>query len=52
VQQANGGAMLDWAVYRNGPLATWIRHSLEALLAPYRLAGVRKSGGARRAASR
>jgi len=35
VQQVNGGAMLDWAVYRKGPLATWIRRSLQALLAPY-----------------
>ena len=36
LQQVNGGAMLDWAVYRKGPLATWIRRSLQALLAPYR----------------
>ncbi len=36
LQQLNGGAMLDWAVYRKGPLATWIRRSLQALLAPYR----------------
>jgi AcrR family transcriptional regulator len=43
VQQVNGGAMLDWAVYRKGPLATWIRRSLKALLAPYRL-GPRKLG--------
>src|ERR1700691_224965 len=52
VQQANGGAMLDWAVYRNGPLAAWIRRSLEALLAPYRFAKMRKSAGARRTARR
>jgi AcrR family transcriptional regulator len=36
VQQVNGGAMLDWAVYRKGSLSAWIRHSLESLLAPYR----------------
>jgi len=36
VQQVNGGAMLDWAVYRKGTLAAWIGRSLEALLAPYR----------------
>jgi AcrR family transcriptional regulator len=36
VQQVNGGAMLDWAVYRKGPLAAWIRRSLEVLLTPYR----------------
>jgi AcrR family transcriptional regulator len=36
LQQVNGGAMLDWAVHRQGRLASWIRGSLEALLAPYR----------------
>jgi AcrR family transcriptional regulator len=40
VQQVNGGAMLDWAVYRKGPLAACIRRSLEALLAP--LSAIRK----------
>jgi AcrR family transcriptional regulator len=43
VQQVNGGAMLDWAVYRKGPLAAWIRRSVEALLAPYRSGRPRKS---------
>jgi AcrR family transcriptional regulator len=43
VQQVNGGAMLDWAVYRKGPLAAWIRRSLEALLAPYRSGRPRQS---------
>jgi AcrR family transcriptional regulator len=43
VQQVNGGAMLDWAVYRKGPLAAWIRRSLEALLAPYRSGSPRRS---------
>jgi AcrR family transcriptional regulator len=52
VQQINGGAMLDWAVYRKGPLAAWMRHSLEALLAPYLFEKLRKWGGARRGASR
>jgi hypothetical protein len=37
IQQVNGGAMLDWAVYRKGSLAAWLRRSLEGLLAPYRL---------------
>jgi AcrR family transcriptional regulator len=37
IQQVNGGAMLDWAVYRKGSLAVWLRRSLEGLLAPYRL---------------
>jgi AcrR family transcriptional regulator len=49
VQQVNSGAMLDWAVYRKGPLAAWIRRALEALLAPYFAGKPRKSGGARRA---
>lgn len=43
VQQVNGGAMLDWAVYRKGPLAAWIRRSLGTLLAPYRLGRPRRS---------
>jgi AcrR family transcriptional regulator len=43
VQQVNGGAMLDWAIYRKGPLGAWIRRSLEALLTPYRSARPRKA---------
>jgi AcrR family transcriptional regulator len=35
VQQINSGAMLDWAVYRKGSLAAWIRRSFEALLRPF-----------------
>jgi AcrR family transcriptional regulator len=42
VQQVNAGAMLDWAVYRKGRLAAWIRRSLEALLSPYRWQRLRK----------
>ena len=49
VQQVNGGAMLDWAVYRKGSLAVWIRRSLEALLVPYRSRSSRKSQASRRA---
>jgi AcrR family transcriptional regulator len=36
VLQVNGGAMLDWAVYRKASLGVWIRRSFETLLAPYR----------------
>lgn len=36
IQHVNGGAMLAWAVYREGPVASWVRRELEALLAPYR----------------
>ena len=46
IQQVNDGAMLGWAVYRKGSLAAWVRHSFEALLAPYRLGadpGLRKA---------
>ena len=35
IQQVNGGSMLDWAVFREGSLANWIRRDLEALLRPY-----------------
>jgi len=36
IQQVNGGSMLDWAVFRQGSLASWLRRDLEALLSPYR----------------
>jgi AcrR family transcriptional regulator len=36
IQHVNGGAMLAWAVYRQGPVASWVRRELEALLQPYR----------------
>lgn len=36
IQQVNGGSMLDWAVFREGSLASWLRRDLEALIKPYR----------------
>ncbi|MGA7929594.1 MAG: helix-turn-helix domain-containing protein [Candidatus Sulfotelmatobacter sp.] len=42
IQQVNGGCMLDWAVYRKGPLDGWVRRSLNALLQPYRLSSKSK----------
>jgi AcrR family transcriptional regulator len=36
IQHLNGGAMLSWAVYRQGSVASWVRRELEALLLPYR----------------
>ena len=36
IQQVNGGSMIEWAVFREGALADWIRRDLEALLRPYR----------------
>jgi AcrR family transcriptional regulator len=35
IQHLNGGAMLSWAVFRQGSVAIWIRRDLEALLANY-----------------
>jgi AcrR family transcriptional regulator len=35
VQEVNHGAMLSWAVYREGSVAAWVRRDLEALLALY-----------------
>jgi AcrR family transcriptional regulator len=37
IQQTNDGAMLSWAVYREGSLAGWLRSDLRALLAPYEM---------------
>jgi AcrR family transcriptional regulator len=34
IQQVRGGSMLDWAVFRQGTLARWVRRDLEALLGP------------------
>jgi AcrR family transcriptional regulator len=48
IQQVNSGSMLDWAVYRKGPLAAWIRRSLDALLRPYRLSRNPKEGRRKR----
>ena len=36
IQHVYGGSMLDWAVFREGSLASWVRADLEALLRPYR----------------
>ena len=36
IQQVNGGSMIDWGVFRQGTLTSWIRRDLEALLQPYR----------------
>jgi len=47
IQDTNGGAMLSWAVYRQGSVASWVRRDLQALLAPYRTAK-RPTGRAKR----
>jgi AcrR family transcriptional regulator len=35
IQHVNGGAMLSWAVYREGSVASWVRIELLALLRSY-----------------
>jgi AcrR family transcriptional regulator len=42
IQQLNSGATLDWAVYQTGSLSTFIRRSLETLLAPYQRPQMKK----------
>jgi AcrR family transcriptional regulator len=37
IQNTYNGSMLAWAIYRQGPLASWVRADLEALLRPLRL---------------
>jgi AcrR family transcriptional regulator len=48
IQQVNGGSMLDWAVYREGTLADWVRRDLEALLRPFLILQRDKAGKSRR----
>ena len=44
IQHVNGGAMLSWAVYREGSVASWVRSELLALLRPYlRMRGARSA---------
>jgi AcrR family transcriptional regulator len=45
IQHVNGGSMLDWAVFREGSLSSWIRTDLESLVLPYRIPKRRKKGG-------
>jgi len=46
LQQVHDGAMLSWAVYREGALERWMRREVEALLRPYlRQARARKRRG-------
>jgi AcrR family transcriptional regulator len=37
LQQLNDGAMLGWAVFREGTVDRWVRREVEALLRPYRM---------------
>ena len=46
LQHLNDGAMLGWAVFREGTLEQWVRREVESLLRPYRRkANVRKGRG-------
>ncbi|HVL95662.1 MAG TPA: helix-turn-helix domain-containing protein [Solirubrobacteraceae bacterium] len=38
VQTTYNGALITWAIYRQGRLETWLRRELDALLEPYRSA--------------
>ena len=44
IQHLNGGAMLAWAVYREGTVANWVRREITALLLPYLTAVGRRAG--------
>jgi AcrR family transcriptional regulator len=43
IQHVNGGAMLSWAVYRQGFVAAWVRRDLQAILLPYRNAAKKRT---------
>lgn len=36
IQHVNSGAMLSWAIYRQGSVANWVRRDLNMILRPYR----------------
>ena len=36
IQHVNGGAMLSWAIYRQGSVTNWVRRDLNAILRRYR----------------
>lgn len=36
LQAVAAGSLLNWAIHREGRVATWLRGDLEALIAPYR----------------
>lgn len=42
IQHVNGGAMLAWAVYREGSVANWVRCEITALMLPYLTAAGRR----------
>jgi AcrR family transcriptional regulator len=46
LQVAYNGALVTWAIHRQGRLNTWIRGQVELLLEPYRLATPAQSGEA------
>jgi AcrR family transcriptional regulator len=43
VQGAYNGALVTWAVYREGSVAEWLREEVGAVLAPYRASGARRT---------
>lgn len=45
VETVLGGALLTWAIYREGTAAHWVRASLDAVLAPYLVTRRRRPRG-------
>lgn len=43
VQSVSGGSMINWALYRQGALAAWVRRDLKLVLAPWQLHSTRSS---------
>jgi hypothetical protein len=39
VQTAYNGALVTWAIFREGPLNVWIRGEVDEVLAPYARVG-------------
>ncbi len=39
IQVTYNGALITWAIFRQGPLALWLRRQLEFTLWPFRTAG-------------
>lgn len=47
IQAVATGSLLNWAIHREGRVATWVRADLDTVIAPYRPPRVRRNGGRR-----
>src|SRR5262249_7285223 len=52
VQEMLHGALVTWAIYREGTARDWLRRDLEIILAPYLAANAGRRGAAARARAR